>query len=67
MLTNNNDDEYEEVLLSLTFPEILTNDDNKNMLLSKAMITISDLNTSTPSCNINGYEFKGKYQYSLGI
>ena len=64
MLSNENDlpdvvsdnDEYEEVLLSVTFPELLP-DSDKNMLLSKATIIISNLNTSTPSCNINGYEF----------
>jgi hypothetical protein len=63
---NNNDDEYEEILLSISFPEILPNNNDENMLLSKSIINIKDINTSTPSCNIDGYQFRGKYQYSLG-
>lgn len=64
---NNDDDEYEEIFLSITFPEILpSTKDNEKMLLSKSIIKISDINTSTPSCNIDGYQFRGKYQYSLG-
>jgi len=36
-------------------------------LIVDSNITISNLNTSKPICTINGYQFEGNYQNSLGI
>lgn len=61
------DEEYEtveETLVYVSFPPEF--DANHKIFNSDATITLSGFDGPTPKCIIDGYEFSGKYQLSLG-